>query len=117
MLKRQLINLLPYDSPEVASLLWKREYPIKPSWLVALIRITHSLSTERAPSQAVLVVKNPAASAGDKRDTGSIPGSGGCPGRGHGGLLQYYCLENPMDRGVRGCGPRGCQDSDTTEVA
>ena len=100
MLKRQFINLLPYDSPEVTSLLWKREYPIKPSWLVALIRVTHSLSTERAASQVVLVVKNPAASAGDVRDTGSIPGSGGRPGRGHGSLSQYYCLENPMGRGV-----------------
>ena len=31
-------------------------------------------------------------------DVGSIPGSGRSPGRGHGNLLQYSCLENPMDR-------------------
>ena len=45
------------------------------------------------------MVKNPTASAGDVR-TGSIPGSGSFPGGGHGNLLQYHCLENPMDRGV-----------------
>ena len=38
------------------------------------------------------VIKNPSASAGDIRDKGSIPGSGGGNG--------YSCLENPMDRGV-----------------
>ena len=30
----------------------------------------------------------------------SIPGSGRCPGGGHGNPLQYSCLENPMDRGT-----------------
>ena len=34
------------------------------------------------------------------RDLGSIPGSGRSPGGGHGNPLQYYCLENPMDRGT-----------------
>ena len=29
-----------------------------------------------------------------------IPGSGRSPGEGNGYLLQYSCLENPMDRGV-----------------
>ena len=33
-------------------------------------------------------------------DLGSIPGSGRCPGEGNGNPLQYYCLENPMDRGA-----------------
>ena len=31
---------------------------------------------------------------------GSIPGWGRSPGGGHGNLLQYSCLENPMDRGA-----------------
>ena len=31
-------------------------------------------------------------------DPGSIPGSGRCPGGGHGSPLQYSCLENPLDR-------------------
>ena len=51
-------------------------------------------------SQVVLVVKNPPAIAGDIRDAGSIPGLGRFPGEGHGNLLQYSCLENPMDRGA-----------------
>ena len=50
------------------------------------------------PSQVALVVKNPPAIAGDIRDMGSIPMSGRFPGGGHGNLLQYSCLENPMDR-------------------
>ena len=50
-------------------------------------------------SQVVLVVKNPPATVGDIRDSGSIPGSGRSPGRGQGNPLQYSCLKNPMDRG------------------
>ena len=46
------------------------------------------------------MVKHPHASAGDVRDSGSIPGSGGSPGGGHGNPLQYSCLESPMDRGA-----------------
>ena len=42
------------------------------------------------------MVKNPPASAGDERDTGSIPGSGRSPGGGHGNPRQYSCLENPV---------------------
>ena len=33
-------------------------------------------------------------------DLGSIPGLGRSPGGEHGNLLQYPCLENPMDRGA-----------------
>ena len=44
--------------------------------------------------------KNPPADAGDRRDMGSIPGSGRSPGGGHRNPLQYSCLENPMDRGA-----------------
>ena len=48
----------------------------------------------------VVVVKNPPANAGDKRDTSSIPESGRSPGERHGNSLQHSCLENPMDRGA-----------------
>ena len=41
--------------------------------------------------------RNPPASAGDP---GSIPGSGGSPGEGHGNPLQCSCLDNPMDGGA-----------------
>ena len=40
------------------------------------------------------------ATAGDIKDTGSVPGSGRSPGEGNGNPLQYSCLENPMDRGT-----------------
>ena len=33
-------------------------------------------------------------------DWGSIPGLGRSPGEGNGNPPQYYCLENPMDRGA-----------------
>ena len=33
-------------------------------------------------------------------DLGSIPGLERSPGEGNGNPLQYYCLENPMDRGA-----------------
>ena len=56
--------------------------------------------TDKWASQVVLVVKNLPANAGDIRDTGSIPASGRSPGGRHGNPLQYYCLENPMDRGA-----------------
>ena len=46
------------------------------------------------------VVKNLPASAGDTRDTGSIPGLGRSPRGGNGNALQYSCLENPKDRGT-----------------
>ena len=54
----------------------------------------------RKASQVTLVVKNPPANAGDVRDVGLIPGSGRFPGGEHSNPLQYFCLENPMDRGV-----------------
>ena len=65
--------------------------------------------------QVVLVVKNPPANAGDIRDTGSIPGSGKSPGRGHGNPLPYSGLENPMDRGACGATVHGVpKELDTT---
>ena len=51
-------------------------------------------------SQVALVVKNPPANAADIRDMGSIPGLGRYPEGGHGNLLQYSCLDNPVDRGA-----------------
>ena len=70
----------------------------------------HSLPVRRRPSesgsiyteasQVVLVIKNPVANAGEIKDASSVPGSGSSPGEGHGNLLQYSCLENPMERGA-----------------
>ena len=44
--------------------------------------------------------KESSCSAGDIRDTSSIPGSGRSPGEGNGNPLQYACLEESMDRGA-----------------
>ena len=43
------------------------------------------------------LVKNLPANAGD---VGSISGSGRSPGEGNDDPLQYFCLENSMDRGA-----------------
>ena len=57
------------------------------------------------------MVKNLPASAGDARDMGLIPGLGRSPGGGNGKLLQYSCLENPMDRGAWGATVHGALKS------
>ena len=51
-------------------------------------------------SQVVLVIKNPPANARDTGYLGSVPGLGRSPGEANGNSLQYYCLENSMDRGA-----------------
>ena len=52
-------------------------------------------------SQMALVVENlPANAGGARSNTSLIPGSGRSPGEGNGNLLQYSCLETPMDRGA-----------------
>ena len=45
------------------------------------------------------LIKNPPANAEDKTDGGLVPGSGRSPGVGYSNSLQYFCLENTMDRG------------------
>ena len=39
-------------------------------------------------------------SAYNAGDLGSVPGSGSSPEEGNGSPLQYFCLENLMDRGA-----------------
>ena len=48
----------------------------------------------------VLVVRNLPANAGSIRDKGLIPGLGKSPEEENHNPLQYYCLENPIDRGA-----------------
>ena len=64
-------------------------------------------------SQVVLVVKNLPANAGDRGEVGSVSELGGSPGEGHGNPLQYYCLENPMDRGAWWATVHGVAQSQT----
>ena len=56
-----------------------------------------------------IVVKNPPANAGDKRDAGLIPGSGRSPGGGHGNPLQYSCLKIPWTEEPGGLQSMGSQ--------
>ena len=68
-------------------------------------------------SQVVLVVKDLPASAGNVRDASSIPGSGRCPGGGHGNPLQYSCLEKPHGQmSLLGYSPWGRLELDMTEA-
>ena len=60
-----------------------------------------------------LVVKKLPVNEGEARDEGSIPGGE------HGNLLQYFCLESRMIRGVRQASVHGVtqrQESDMTEA-
>ena len=57
------------------------------------------------------MVKNLPADTGHIRDAGSIPGLGRSPGGGHGHPLQYFCLENPMDRAAWQATVRGVTKS------
>ena len=62
------------------------------------------------------MVKNPPANAGEIRDMGLIPGSGRSPGGGHGNSLQYFYMENPIDRGDWQARVHGVtKELDTTE--
>ena len=68
-----------------------------------LAKTFHNLSFDKSTfrsSWVVLVKRNPPASAGDTRDTGSVPGLGRSLGEGNSYPLQDSCLENPMDRGA-----------------
>ena len=87
----------------VEGLKWKVKNPFSP--------FPESLSQTGFPGNSV--VKNPPASAGD---TGLITGLGRSPGGGNGNPLQYFCLENPMDRGAWRATAHGvAKESDTTE--
>ena len=59
------------------------------------------------------VVKNSPANAGD---VGLIPGSGRSPGEGNGYLLQYSCLENPVDREAWWAAIRGVSQAMTERL-
>ena len=53
--------------------------------------------------------------AGNVGDLGSTPGSERFPGEGNDYPLQYYCLENPRDRGAWWATVQSVTESDTTE--
>ena len=59
------------------------------------------------------MIKNPPSSVGNI-NAGSITGSGRSPGGGHSTLLQYSCLENPIDRGAWWATVHGVAKSQTS---
>ena len=76
-----------------------------------------NISIYFSASQVTLVVRNPSASAGDIRNTSSVPWwLGRSPGGGHGNPLQYSCLENPVDRGVWQATVHGVAKLNMTEM-
>ena len=63
------------------------------------------------------MVKNPHASAGDKRDTALSPESGRSRGEGSGNPTAVFLPgESHGQRRLEGYSPQGCKESDTTEV-
>ena len=61
------------------------------------------------------MVRNLPAKTRDATDIGSIPEWGRSPGGGNGNPLQYFCLENPMDRQPGGLQSMGHKESYTIE--
>ena len=87
---------------------------IIPSWLYGSWR---SFLYSSSVYSCHLFLISSASSVYNMGDLGSVPGSspwvGKFPGEGNGNLLQYTCLENPMDRGA--WFPWGRKELDTTE--
>ena len=106
---------------------WRRRYSVYGSSISPSLRVfilpflinclmefgLCSLLTIIATTLGGPMVKNLPPSAGEARDMVSIPASGRSPGGGHGSLLQYSCLENPMDRGVWCAAVHGVAKSQT----
>ena len=66
-----------------------------------MLQVMDSLPSKPEGSpQVALVVKNPPANVGHLRGAGSIAGWGRSAGEENSNLLQYSCLENPMERGA-----------------
>ena len=66
-------------------------------------------------SQVALVVNTPPANAGDRRDKGSIPGSGSSPGGGLATPSSLLAWRIPWTEEPGGLQSVGLQESDTTE--
>ena len=86
-------------------LAWRTPWTEEPGGLHSMEsqRVGHNWATKHAAGtweegfKGCTAVKNPPANAGG---LGLILGLGRSPRKGNGNLLQYSCLENPMDRGA-----------------
>ena len=71
---------------------------------------------EWAMPSPIALVNNPPVSAGDVRDTSSVPRSGRSPGERHGNPLQYSFLKNPHKlRSLAGYSSWGHKELDMLE--
>ena len=73
-------------------------------------------TTVHAVSKSRTQLKRPSTANVADIDLGSVPGLGGSPGGRHGNLLQYSCLENPMDREAWWATVHGVAEWNTTEA-
>ena len=101
-----LSSVMPWPSPLAHFLLL-----CNPSW-----HITSTPSDIKYYLSLDWASQNLPASAGDMRDSGSIPGLGRSPGGGNGNPLQDSCLENPTDRGAWWATVHERAESNTTEA-
>ena len=76
--------------------IFSKHFTIVKVWIHSLARYCRQTA-----SQVVLVIKDPPPNSDMQAgDTASIPGLGTSPEEGNGNSLQYFCLDNSMDRGA-----------------
>ena len=83
-------------SPLIKSTLQKKKF--KFACFQSSIQILSVPNTQPGGLSGGASGKESAYNAGDARDVGLTPRLGKSSGVGNGNPLQYYCLENPMDR-------------------
>ena len=84
-------------------LIWgsKGRFSFFQSFCLAFLVICPKLKRVEWVTQVVLMIKESICQCRKhSRDAGLIPGLGRYPGEGNCNILQYSCLDNPMDRGA-----------------
>ena len=101
--KIELPHSMTYDLPKII---------VKSFCISHKCLLTNSTVEQGFPAGSA--VNNQPTNAGD---TGSIPGSESSPAGRNGNPLQYFCLENPIDRGAWQATARGVTELSTIEYA
>ena len=85
---------------------WTHRYKYKCLFTVQILFTVYchlvvlKATAERSHGELAIGFGQGKASVYNAEHPGLIPGSGRSPGEGNDNPLQYYCLENPMDRGT-----------------